>query len=195
MCRSNLCLSLVIAAFGWTGLAFSQAEERAVLGIGLFSARHGSGGSVIQGGYYFSLEAGQIYEMGGDLQYRELRTSVFGVDDVRVTSWSVPAIVALKLVQTPPFVPYIGAGLILGLATFDKHFIETRQPALSIQNSSVYSFGGLLVGGARVELESGIVFFAEYRYGWDSFTTDLNGTRNAVDMGGAWILGGAGIRF
>lgn len=191
---NSLPWKVVTATLFGTALVFSQADERAVAAVGSFSARKGVGGTVLQAGYYFSLEADQIYEMGGDVQYRELKTTVFDVPHVRVTVLSIPGTISLKL-RKPPFVPYVGAGVVLGIASFDKAFVESRRPGLTIQNTSVNSFGAFLAGGLRIELESAMLFFAECRYGWDSFATDLNGMRQSVDLGGAWILGGIGLRF
>ncbi len=189
--RTSAEIALLALAFGSSALA--QEDERAVLGVGTFT-RNGLSTTTLQVGYYFSLEPDQFYEIGGELQYRTLRTTVFGVPDVEITSISVPGIISLKLLK-PPIVPYAGIGVLLGFSGFDKTYVESRQPGLTITDPTGSSFGFIVLGGMKIHLESGISFFGEYRVGWESFPMELNGVRSSADQGGAWLLGGLGIRL
>lgn len=190
--RSWLILGVVMTAC--SSVAMAQAEERVVFGAGSFTLKKSSATIALQAGYYFSLEPDQFFEMGGELQYRTLKTTVFGVPDVDITSISVPGIIVLKPVP-PPIIPYVGIGVIFGYSTFDKSSVEARQPGLTVTDPTASSFGFLLLSGLRIQFESGISFFGEFRYGWDSFSVEFNGQRSSVSQSGSWLLGGMGIDF
>lgn len=190
--RSWFILGVVMTAC--SSLAMAQAEERIVFGAGSFTLKKSSATIALQAGYYFSLEPDQFFEMGGELQYRTLKTTLFGVPDVDITSISVPGIIVLKPVP-PPIIPYVGIGVIFGYSTFDKSSVEARQPGLTVTDPTASSFGFLLLSGLRIQFESGISFFGEFRYGWDSFSVEFNGQRSSVSQSGSWVLGGMGIDF
>lgn len=171
---------------------FAQALERLAVGVGAFTVRNGGTSTAIQGGYYFMLEPDQFYEMGVDVQYRTLRSAVFGVPDVPLTSISAQGLILLRPVQ-PPVVPYVGVGVMLGYSFFEESAVESKRPEVDVTDAVAGSLGVLLAAGVRIELESGISFFGEYRYGWDSFPMELAGSRSSVEQGGSWLLVGLGV--
>ncbi len=190
--RSLILLGVVTIA--GSSVIWAQAAERVVFGAGSFTLKNSSATVVLQAGYYFSMESDQVFEMGGELQYRTLKTTLFGVPDVDITSISVPGIIVLRPLP-PPVIPYMGVGVVFGYSFFDKSSLEARQPGLTVTDPTASSFGFLVVGGLRIQFESGISFSGEYRYGWDSFAVEFNGQRSSISQGGSWILGGMGIDF
>ena len=187
-------IAILVLLFGAAEEMYAQEDERIVIGAGSFTVKNGSATTAVQAGYYFSMEAGQFYEMGGELQYRTMKATVFDVPGVEITSFSIPCLLTLKVVQ-PPVVPYAGIGVIFGMSSFEKSYVESRRPGLVVTDNLAASYGFVLAGGLRVHLESGVSFFGEYRYGWDAFSVSLDGNESSVNQGGSWILGGLGVQL
>jgi len=179
-----LCLMIAVALP-------AAATERAVAGFGgVFQPYDGQVG--VSAGARVTFPFDERWSLGGEVEYRNFRTQIFKVDEVRVQAIAVRA-VALYFLRPTGISPYLGAGLGLDFNLADDGRIERKRSDL--REVDAFSFGGGVLGLAGIELPLGdhLSAFGEARVAGDVGITDDSKDISVENLGG--VAGVLGLRF
>ncbi|MFA6467944.1 MAG: hypothetical protein WCW35_03535 [Bacteroidota bacterium] len=185
-------ISFVIVFLSCISAAHAQDYYADYLSIGggYYSAADGSHSSAFDAGY---LNTSQGIIIGADLQVKSITATVFGVNNVGISSATFSMYYGYYY-PGPIVSPYIAGGLIFGFNGLESSDVTNARPELVIKNSLSQSYGIFGMIGMQHELSGTFALFGDVRYGADYIYTYIeNVSDEFVNLGG--LYGRVGIRI
>jgi len=134
------------------------------------------------------------WRFGGEFEYRNYKSDIFGVKDVGFDSFSLRGIVQYVL-PMEPVRPYAGAGIGINLNVFDGSKVERRRSNVETVTDFGTGLGLIGLGGVEFPLGDSMALFGEARVGIDFQLTSESDDIGAENLGGFSGLGGLRVRF
>jgi hypothetical protein len=144
------------------------------------------------------LGSAKQWRFGGEVEYRNYKSSIFDVDDVSFDSICLRGIVQYHF-RTEGVQPYLGAGFGLNINSIDSNSVERGRPDLTDVSDVGAGIGLLGLGGVEFPLGDRVSLFGEARVSVDFQLTKQKGGGDddigAENLGGVSGIGGIRIRF
>lgn len=171
---------------------FGDKNAGLTAAVGYFAPTTGEGGTTIHGGLYF--EADTRLVLGGELFYKEFKSSLFGSNHVRFSS--ITMLASLKyLLNGDQIIPYLGGYLSTSIHYINKSDVYSAD----LDDKLNGSVGGGVLCGFGFPVSEKILFYAEGRFGFDLMQTKLIDNYSEQDKfenyGGFNMLGGIMLLF
>ena len=190
-CTIGVASVVIVAAL----CSATSADVLVAGGAGVFAPYNGSLGPA---GLLQVLTTRDAWRFGGELEYRNYKSTIFHVDEVRFDSISLRGIVHYRL-RPEGVSPYLGGGLGLNINVIDSTRVEHHSPTISNVSSVGTGIGLLGLAGVDVPLGDRSSLFGEARGGGDfQFTNTKSGGSDHIDvanLGGVSGLFGVRVRF
>ena len=171
----------------------AHGQVAASAGAGVFSPYKGTAGPSVLAQV---LTSSHLWRFGGEIEYRNYKSTLFDVDNVEINSVSLRGIVHYRL-RAEGVVPYLGGGIGLNVNVIDAKKIERESFRLTDVSDAGVGIGFLVLGGVEIPLGARVSLFGEGRVGADvQLTQQKNGGGNGdigvENLGG--VTGVAGVR-
>jgi hypothetical protein len=138
------------------------------------------------------------FRLGGELEYRNYRSSILGVHDVTFNTGSILRLIVEYSFLEEGISPYVGAGFGMDVNAIDADKVERELEArgLSAKADKVDLGLGLLgLAGVEVPLGSTVALFAEGRASVEITHGERQSDISGDSLGGFMGLGGIRFRF
>jgi hypothetical protein len=167
--------------------AFGENGVCIMIGIGAFSPATGTGGITINGGFYREFIPRLV--LGGELSYKEFKSTLFFWDNVDFSTFTATAVLKY-CIPGKSLQLFYGCYLECGIHSVDRN----DMPGVFLQQSVAGSYGLGVLAGTNVRVNERLMFLLEGRYGGDWMNTELQGIGSETkNLGGLNVL--AGIMF
>jgi len=145
------------------------------------------------------LASSHLWRFGGEIEYRNYKSTLFDVDNVEINSVSLRGIVHYRL-RAEGVVPYLGGGIGLNVNVIDAKKIERESFKFRDVSDAGVGIGFLVLGGIEIPLGARVSLFGEGRAGADiQLTQQKNGGGNGdigvENLGGATAVAGVRVHF
>jgi len=162
-------------------------------GAGVFTPFEGSPGvNVLLRGH--TDEDDSPWRFGAELEYRNYKSDIFGVENVDFDSISLRGIVQYVF-RIEPVRPYVGAGIGINLNIFDGNKVEDEISGSETLADFGTGIGVVGMGGLELPLGETFALFGEARAGVDFQLTSESDDIGAENLGGFSGMGGLRVRF